>query len=299
MSKYSFERMGPEKFEELGQALLENLFRIEGKLIQFGDGKDGAREATWSQPSDHPTYKQPTNETASVDKKWVFQVKFHDIDLRGWSGARSSIQSELASELKKITDKYSLGCHKYILITNVPFSGVRFVGTRDKITAICEEWAVKIPEIEIWDANDISRMLDNSPGVRAAFLETILPGDILSEILLNLRLEKRKSAKKLRGYLQAIVDAEIHARSEEAGDDGGLPLDRIFVDLNLRLESEGLARKSIEEYSGLLHGITEFEKANQTAQSISGDLEKPGDLIVGSFWGEIFNFLANRLTNRI
>jgi len=32
---------------------------------------------------------------------------------------------------------------------------------------------------------------------------------------------------------------------------------------------------------------------------IQGDLEKPGDLIVGSFWGEIFNFLANRLTNRI
>ena len=56
MSKYNFERLGSDRFESLAQALLEKLFRTGGALQQFGDGKDGAREATWSQPPTHPEY---------------------------------------------------------------------------------------------------------------------------------------------------------------------------------------------------------------------------------------------------
>ncbi len=76
MSKYSFERLGADRFEALAQALLEKLFRISGSLIQFGDGRDGAREATWSQPINHQYYKQPSMANNEIPKEWVFQVKY-------------------------------------------------------------------------------------------------------------------------------------------------------------------------------------------------------------------------------
>ena len=53
MSKYSFDKMLPDDFESMVQALLEKTYRIGGNLIQFGPGPDGGREATWTQAPDH------------------------------------------------------------------------------------------------------------------------------------------------------------------------------------------------------------------------------------------------------
>jgi hypothetical protein len=196
MSKYSFERLGTDRFEGLAQALLENLYRISGNLVQFGDGKDGAREATWTQPVDHPCYKRPLNVDNDVPKEWVFQAKYHDIGTRGWGGARAEVESELGKELNKIVNKYNVPCHKYVLITNVPFSGVRYVGTRDKISKVIDEWREHVPEIEVWDAVDLSRMLDADPDTRTTYLDAVLPGDVLRAFLTNLNFsaDRRKSA---------------------------------------------------------------------------------------------------------
>ena len=105
MSKYSFDRMGHDNFESMAQALLEKERRGYGQLIQFGPGKDGAREATWTQPPDHPKYLRPANEKSDVPKEWVFQVKYHDIGLRGWQTARETVLKELDLELDKIVNK--------------------------------------------------------------------------------------------------------------------------------------------------------------------------------------------------
>ena len=88
MSKYTFEKLGSDRFEQLVQALLEKQYRSEGNLQQFGAGKDGAREATWTQQASHINYVRPINESTDLDKEWVFQAKFHDIGQRGWSSAR-------------------------------------------------------------------------------------------------------------------------------------------------------------------------------------------------------------------
>jgi hypothetical protein len=235
MSKYAFERLGPDKFEELSQSLLEHLFRIAGGLIQFGDGKDGAREATWTQQPSHPHYHRPSNANADISKEWVFQAKFHDLGSRGWSGARSAVESDLDKELDKLVNKYHVPCHKYIMITNVPFSGVRNVGTRDVVEKLVSKWRHHVPEIEVWDAVDLSRMLDADKDVRAAFLETVLPGDVLYSFLahLDFAADRRKSA--FYAYLKSLLGSERDAKAEEAGDESGLPLEKIFVDLRVQL----------------------------------------------------------------
>ena len=146
MSKYSFARLQPTQFESMVQALLEKTYRIGGNLIQFGAGQDGGREATWSQSPSHPEYIRPTNQKADVVKEWVFQVKYHDLDQRGWSTARDAILSDLEKELDKIVNKYAVPCNAYVMITNVPFTGARNVGTRDQVTALADRWRKYIPK---------------------------------------------------------------------------------------------------------------------------------------------------------
>lgn len=238
MSKYTFEKLGSARFEQLVQTLLEKQCRAEGHFIQFGDGPDGAREATWSQQSTHDAYVRPKNESSDVDKEWVFQAKFHDIGQRGWDRARADVESDLDKELDKIVNKYEVSCHKYILVTNVPFSGVRHVGTRDKVNAVITKWRPKIPEIEVWDATDLSRMLDADPDTRTTFLGDILPGDILRELLKNLKRSDEARVNSYRTYLKSLLRSEGDARAEEAGDEGGLELEKVFVDLDLSLNQK-------------------------------------------------------------
>jgi|GEM_PF-3750963 len=235
MSKYSFARMLPNDFEAMVQALLEKTYRIGGNLIQFGLGKDGGREATWTQPTNHPEYSQPAKQASDIPKEWVFQVKYHDLDQRGWSVARDAVIDDLEKELEKIVHKYKVLCHVYVMITNVPFTGARNVGTRDKITAIAKKWSIHIPDIYVWDATDLSRMLDAEEGVRTAYIDTILTGDTLKAIYkaANFKGDRRKSAFK--AYLKFVTEREGAARAEEAGDKPDLPLAEVFIDLTLKI----------------------------------------------------------------
>lgn len=228
--------MQPTEFEAMAQALLEKTYRIDGNLIQFGAGQDGGREATWSQPASHSRYSRPANQKTDVKKEWVFQVKYHDLDQRGWSTSRDAVLSDLEKELDKIVNKYAVPCHAYVMITNVPFTGARNVGTRDQVTALADRWHKHIPEIYVWDAADLSRILDANADVRTAYIDTILPGDVLKAIYnqATSSLDRKQSAFK--AYLKFVTDRESSACAEEAGDEPDLPLSNVFIDLTLRIQ---------------------------------------------------------------
>lgn len=228
--------MQPIEFESMAQALLEKTYRIDGNLIQFGSGQDGAREATWSQPSSHSQYSRPTNQRKDVVKEWVFQVKYHDLDQRGWATARDAVLSDLEKELDKVVNKYSVPCHAYVMITNVPFTGARNVGTRDQVTDLAKQWHKHIPEIYVWDAADLSRMLDANEDVRTAYINTILPGDVLKAIYSQATYSLNRKQSAFRAYLRFVTDREGSARAEEAGDDPDLPLSEVFIDLTLKIQ---------------------------------------------------------------
>jgi hypothetical protein len=230
--------MGGETFEQMAQALLEKNRRGFGNLIQFGVGPDGSREATWNQPPEHPEYIPSPSATDKMSAKWVFQVKFHDIGQRGWRGAGDAVISDLKTELDKLINKHAVTCDHYVLITNVPLSGARWIGTRDQVNKISEEWRSNIPWIEVWDAVDLSRMLDNNCDVRTAYQELILPGDSLSAIYRQVQFQADRREHTLRGYLYYVVDNESKARADEAGDDDQLPLAKVFVDQTFKLDRD-------------------------------------------------------------
>jgi hypothetical protein len=276
MSKYQFHRMGGETFEQMAQALLEKRRRGFGVLTQFGTGADGSREATWLQPPDHPEYVRPPNETTDVAKHWVFQVKFHDIGLRGWGGAGTALVSDLRAELEKLTTKHQVKCHHYVLITNVPLSGARRIGTRDQITKVAAQWINQIPSIEVWDAVDLSRMLDNNSDVRAAYDELILPGDVIAAIYRQVQFQADRRENTFRGYLQYLLANESQARADEAGDEDPLPLSKVFVDQTLQLDRERIP----EAYRDMVAAWTSDGLDKTSSKSISpNDL----DIVPSSF----------------
>jgi hypothetical protein len=241
MSKYQFHRLGSDTFQEMVQSLLEVRRRDLGGLIQFSSaGADGAREATWTQPINHPDYVRPPNSAADVPKQWVFQVKFHDIGLRGWAGAGAAVVADLKAELEKVTNKYKHACHHYVLITNVPLTGASRIGTRDKVMKVADDWKTQIPCVEVWDAADLSRMLDNNPSVRTAYDELILPGDILKALYGQIQFQADRKEATFRGYLKYLVDNESKARAEEAGDDDPLSLVKVFIDQTLQLDKQSI-----------------------------------------------------------
>jgi hypothetical protein len=246
MSKYSFARIQPMEFESMAQALLEKIYRASGNLIQFGSGQDGGREATWSQPNNHPTYSRPANQESDVVKEWVFQVKYHDLDQRGWSTARGAVIEDLDKELDKIVNKYAVPCHAYVMITNVPFTGARNVGTRDLITAVSNKWNSTIPEIYVWDAADLSKMLDANEDVRTAYIDTILTGDTLKALYTEATSKSNRKYSAFRAYLKFITEREKSARAEEAGDDPDLPLAQVFIDLTLKIKANSKNKHPIE-----------------------------------------------------
>jgi hypothetical protein len=234
MSKYSFDRIQPNEFESMAQALLEKTYRVWGNLIQFGSGKDGGREATWSQPANHPQYLRPENHETDIVKEWVFQVKYHDINQRGWKAARDAVVEDLDKELEKIIHKYAVPCHAYVMITNVPFTGARSVGTRDLIIEQTKKWRDNIPEIHIWDAADLSRMLDANEDVRTAYIDTILAGDTIKALYNAVTSISNRKHSAFRAYLKFITEREKSARAEEAGDEPNLPLAQVFIDLTFK-----------------------------------------------------------------
>jgi len=262
MSKYQFHRMGGETFEQMAQALLEKRRRGFGLLTQFGTGADGSREATWLQPPDHPEYIRPVGAASDVAKQWVFQVKFHDIGARGWAAAGAAVVSDLKSELEKVSVKHAVPCDHYVLITNVPLSGARRIGTRDQVTTVAHEWRNKIPVVEVWDAVDLSRMLDNNSDVRAAYDELILPGDVIAAIYRQVQFQADRRENTFRGYLNYLVGNESKAHADQAGDDDPLPLSKVFVDQLLRLDKESIpesCRDVIEEWVANSHRVPDLE----------------------------------------
>ena len=106
MAKYDLNKLNDSEFESLFQSLLKKVIGLG--TITFGVGPDGGREATYSgeAPYPSPTYKWKGN--------WVFQAKYHDINIIGSYKARQKILQELKSELDKILKRLEV-VNNYIL----------------------------------------------------------------------------------------------------------------------------------------------------------------------------------------
>ncbi len=174
MLKYDLNKLGSDDFERLCQSLLKEI--IGNGTITFGAGKDAAREATFKGKAKYPS------ESNQWDGSWIFQVKFHDVQLLGVDKARQQVISDLKKELDKIVNKYRHSCDNYILITNVPFSSVFQSGTHDQLTKIANNFSPPIINIAVWGADDLNGFIQKYTAIRNAFPQFLTPNDVIAAI---------------------------------------------------------------------------------------------------------------------
>jgi hypothetical protein len=226
MPNYPLNALGSEEFEHLTQSLVKAV--IGAGSVTFGVGPDGGREATFRGTAPYPS------EASGWTGDWIFQAKFHDVELLGTEKARRAVIADVDTELAKITTKYKRSCDNYILITNVPLSSTADTGTHDRIAqAIVPKYSARVPNVHVWGYDDVCRLLEIHGHVRQAYLHFLTPGDVIAGLLAGMH-QLPPLARTVKLYLATELSNERYAQLDQAGDVGGeLPLAKVFVDLDV------------------------------------------------------------------
>lgn len=250
MHDYQLERLNTRSFEQMVQALAAEL--MGPRLMVFGDGPDGGREATFDGVCDCPPSK----------KKWkgrgTLQAKFRqEPDSEPRKNADWAIE-QLKAEFKKLaprprSKKKSTTSDRvcpeyYIFATNVRLSSVTSKGGKDRVRVLLDSFKTShgLKDYAIWDGDQIRRFLDAKPGVRTTFTAWLLPGDVLSEMMKVLQLEQSDFPSTIRRYLESELLDDQFARLGQGGytDAKNIPLCSVFVDVPIEPpNAPGAARR--------------------------------------------------------
>ncbi|SIE55687.1 Predicted NTPase (NACHT family) [Mycobacteroides abscessus subsp. abscessus] len=232
MVRYELNRLGPLEFENLAQALLKEI--IGNGTITFGAGADGAREATYTGKANYPSDK------LNWSGKWVFQAKYHDIELQGIDKCRRALLRDLKSELEKITNQYDYRVDNYIMVTNVPLSGNHSSGNIDRIAEIASDYKEKISNITVWGADEVNRFLDRYPNVRTSYLHLVVPGDLIAALLTGADKPSSDIHKTIQSYIDSMYTRDQYAQLDQAGDAADKPvkLPKIFLELYAAIDPD-------------------------------------------------------------
>ena len=208
---YELNCLGSQEFEKMIQSLVKG---IEPSVKIYGSGPDGQRDFACDN----------ANFEITIGKKilgyTVGQIKFKDPNGKeeDWNWLRCNLKSELdgfrkrkesGSNSESIPDTY-------LFFTNVVLTPKERTGLRDKAEDFVKEYSDVIPNIQLFGADDIRRMLDNNSDVRTRYAGFISSGDVLSEAYRQFQDKEsthvRKTAERIG---RAIRDNSIRRLSED------------------------------------------------------------------------------------
>jgi hypothetical protein len=242
---YDLNRLGSREFEHLIQALA--LKHLGNGIQVFGDGPDGGREAVFDGPLNFPV--------GTGDATWrgygVIQAK-HRMRPEGPGRDADWLINELNKEFKywrrDDSERRKRGRlpEYFLLVSNVRLSPVVGAGGIDRVQDALKKFAVEfgIKGWYVWHADQISRMLDDSPDIRRTYGGFLTSGDILTSLAEVLDVTSTEVGLKLRVHAAQELMAEQWVRLGESGfeDDSKLQLAAVSVDLpawlSVDLESE-------------------------------------------------------------
>ncbi|MEU6411267.1 tetratricopeptide repeat protein [Microbispora sp. NPDC046933] len=183
MADYALTNLGPQRFEELSQALALKELGLSVEI--FGYGPDGGREASFQGVTHFPTSKAP----------WagygVLQAKFRkrpEGTAKDADWLIDQIDSELRAWANPASNRVRRGrLPEYLLITsNVILSPVPGSGGIDRVRKALQErvdqLGLPLKGWDVWHYDKICRLLDNNEDVRHANADAVLSGDVLARL---------------------------------------------------------------------------------------------------------------------
>ena len=206
MFRYDFRTWDGERFAKLCNALLVDTISKKVRPF-FTVGADGGRDADYEGKGNYGYHEW--------DGRWIFQYKFHDCALHGVKKAREFIKKDLKTELKKVCTNHSPD--NFILLTNVPFSGVLRAGTHDWFDRLLAEHP-SIKNAEVWDYTKIEALLDLCPDIRKSHFPDMDFGeafvqDVVREIsespAFDAMSQLFSAVAKFKGEIKPIPEKEV------------------------------------------------------------------------------------------
>ncbi|WP_148308592.1 NACHT domain-containing protein [Pseudomonas rhizosphaerae] len=224
--EYDFSRLSTRSFEQLIQAIA--LESIGPGVSIFGDGPDGAREATFEGTVSFPSLSEPWGGYGVVQAKFRQKPGIRDSE---WA------LTELKADLDKFLD-VNRNLRKpeyYIFATNVILTPVAEIGGKDKVNALLSSYKKKIgiKDFRIWDRDQLNAYLDLYENIRTSYAAWVTSGDVLTAVLKNMGAVRPDFRSVMMNFVRKELTSEQYVNLGQAGSstDDKIPLACVFVDV--------------------------------------------------------------------
>jgi hypothetical protein len=227
---YNFDSLGSRNFEHLAQALASK--ELGPKLTVYGDGADGGREAVWTGAAKSLGTSSDWNGYGVVQAKYK-QFPSSVADNAKW------LKAAISAELKDWVDveKNRQPKPEFLLfVSNVRLSAVPKNGRDDveeHARQTLSELGLPVRDMRIWDAYDLTAILDNAQDIRNRYVAFLTPGDLIAQVLQNHVVLESTFAEAMFAYTARALRDESALNMSQAGaaGDSQATIDQVFVDL--------------------------------------------------------------------
>lgn len=227
---YNLDSLGPRNFEHLAQSLLSDV--IGPKLMVFGDGPDGGREAIWRGPA--PSLGTATN----WDGYGVVQAKFKlnpDTPASNLTWLKATIRNELV-EWSRADSKRDEKPAYLLFVTNVRLSSVPGKGKDEVHEYVRKQLStlkLAVSEVRIWDYYELIAQLDNNASVRKRYSAFVTPGDLVTALIEQAEGFDKTFGQAIASYTARSLRDEGLLNLTQAGTagDGQVTIGDVFIDL--------------------------------------------------------------------
>lgn len=227
LADYELWRLSTRSFEQLVQSLSADL--IGPNIVIFGDGPDGAREATFNSVTKYPTVEHAWSGYGVVQAKFLQRPRNSKEDGE-W------FLHQLKLELAKYRDseRRLRQPQYYVVATNVALTAVHNAGSKDKALQLLEdEKGHGLVDYALWDYDQLRVFLDNNRDVARTFAAGITAGDVLARVMEWFESSEPDFESTLANFLQKELLADLYANLEQAGHatEFQVTLATVFTDL--------------------------------------------------------------------
>lgn len=236
---FDFRTFSTRSFERFAQAMA---LHVLGKgVLVFGDGPDGAREATYEGTLDYPS------ETDKWSGYAVMQAKFRQVpgppqEDADWLVTQLSAELEKFAVMRSVLRKPEF----YILVSNARLSptpsGKRGQGGIAKIDAVFAKYKSKIgiKDYRVWHHDQLATMLMGAGEIRRSYAAWLSTSDVIAEMLDSMHTKSAAVRDAMYRYLTRELRAHQPLRLQQAGhsSDAQIMIEDVFIDLPYRLADQ-------------------------------------------------------------